>query len=185
MGLVLGVVDICSLRVIVTLNHPAGSINHPASSVKTKCCSPTENMSENCSNSWSICWLCQSNRRICCESIWSGELETTRASGQRILLEGGKSGGGKSDATNGSRTESSAPIGSTSQLVDDDGDEDGGLLRTKSIPQSRVYHDGISNEEDEDYCAEKSIPSGPSDNDSEEVAWSQRNGAYSVVAWSQ
>jgi hypothetical protein len=79
-GLVLGVVDICSLRAIVTLNHPAGSINHPASSVKTTCCSPTEDMNKNCSNSWSICWLCQSNRRICCESIWSGELETTGAS---------------------------------------------------------------------------------------------------------
>jgi hypothetical protein len=182
-GLVLGVVDICSLRVIVTLNHPAGSINHPASSIKTTCCSPTEDMSENCSNSWSI--RTQSDRRICCESIWSGELETSGASGQRILLEGGKSGSGKSDATNGSRSESSTPIGSASQLVDDDGDEDGGQLGTKSIPQSRVYHDGISNEEDEDYCAENSIPSGPSDNDSEEVAWSQRNSAYSAVAWSQ
>jgi hypothetical protein len=91
-GLVLGVV---ALQVIITLNHPTGSVNHPASSVKTTCCSPTEDMSENCSNSWSICWMCQSNRRICCESIWSGELETTGASGQRILLEGGKSGGGK------------------------------------------------------------------------------------------
>jgi hypothetical protein len=71
------------------------------------------------------------------------------------------------------------------QLVDDDGDDEGGQLRTKSIPQGRVYHDDISNEEDEDYCAENSIPSGPSDNDSEEVAWSQRNSAYSAVAWSQ
>jgi hypothetical protein len=104
-------------------------------------------------------------------------LETTGASGQRILLEGGKSGGGKSDETNGTRSESSTPIGSTSQLVDDDGDH----LRTKSIPQSRVYPDGINNK-DEDYCTENGIPSGPSDNDSEEVAWSQRNSASSAPA---
>jgi hypothetical protein len=71
-------------------------------------------------------------------------LETTGASGQRILLEGDKS-----DATNGTRSESSTPISSASQLVDDDGDSDG-QLRTKSIPQNCVSHDGISNEEDED-----------------------------------
>jgi hypothetical protein len=76
-------------------------------------------------------------------------LETTGASGQRILLEGGKSEGDKSDATNGTRSESSTPISSTSQLVDDEGDSDG-QLRTKSIPQNCVSHDGISNEEDED-----------------------------------
>jgi hypothetical protein len=93
-----------------------------------------------------------------------------------------KSGGGKSDATNGTRSESSTPIGSISQLVDDDGYDDSGQLRAKSIPQSRVYHDGISNDEDEDYCAEGSIPSGPSDNDSEEIPWSQRKSAYSAPA---
>jgi hypothetical protein len=51
---------------------------------------------------------------------------------------------------------------------------------TKSSPQSHVYHDGDSNDKDDDYRAEGSIPSGPSDNDSEEVAWSQRKSAYSV-----
>jgi hypothetical protein len=93
-----------------------------------------------------------------------------------------KSGGGKSDATNGTRSESSTPIGSISQLVDDDGYDDGCQLRTKSIPQSRVYHNGISNDEEKDYCAEDSVRSGPSNNDSEEVAWSHRNSAYSASA---
>jgi hypothetical protein len=89
-----------------------------------------------------------------------------------------KSGGGKSDATNGTRSESSTPFGSISQLVDDDGYDDSGQLRAKSSPQSRVYHDGISNDEDEDYRAEDSILSGPSNSDSEEVPWSKRKSAY-------
>jgi hypothetical protein len=51
---------------------------------------------------------------------------------------------------------------------------------TKSFPQSHVYHDGDSNDKDEDYRAEGSILSGPSDNDSEEVAWSKRKSTYSA-----
>jgi hypothetical protein len=64
-----------------------------------------------------------------------------------------------------------------------DNDDDGtGQPRTKSFPQSRVYHDGDSNDEDEDYRAEDSILSGPSNSDCEEVPWSKRKSAYSAPA---
>jgi hypothetical protein len=88
---------------------------------------------------------------------------------------GVKTEGGTFDATNGTRSASLRPVGSISQRVDDDGDDDG-QPRTNSIPRSR-------DDSDEDYRDhEDSIISGPSDNDSEEVAWSQRKSAYSAPA---